>query len=177
MRRILIAIALVLLALIAGLGAWGATLPREHTVTGEVTLATPPESVYNVMRDIGALAAWWRDVEKVEAVTGADGFERWKETSDGMAFTLIVNTEDPPLNFTTRIDTTGSPGFGGTWTHAVALAPGGGTRVTITEAGWVSNPYFRVMLKLGGPYRTIDSYLTALGGRFGATVTPAHLTP
>jgi uncharacterized protein YndB with AHSA1/START domain len=177
MRRTLIAIALSLLALIAGLGAWGATLPREHTVRAQIALAVPPESVYTVMRDIGALPAWWHDVEKVEAVTGTDGYERWKETSDGMAFTLIINTEEPPLRFTTRIDTTGNPGFGGMWTHEVALASGGGTTVTITEEGWVANPYFRVMMKLGGPTRTIDSYLTALGSRFGASVTPAHLTP
>ncbi len=177
MRRILTYAALLILALIAGLGAWGAILPREHTVRGRITLAAPPESVYNVMRDIRALPTWWHEVQSVEEVSGTDGFERWKETTDGMAFTLIINTEEPPLRFTTRIDTTGSPGFGGMWTHEVALAPGGGTTVTITEEGWVGNPFFRVIMKLGGPYRTLDSYLVALGGRFGETVTPAHITP
>ena len=177
MKKILTITALLLLALIAGLGAWGSTLPREHTVAGQATIAVPPESVYNVMRDIGALPAWWHQVEKVEPVTGTDGYERWKETSDGMTFTLLVDTEEPPLRFVTRIDTAGHPPFGGTWTHEVALAPGGGTKVTITEQGQVANPYFRAMLRIGGPYRTIDSYLTALGARFGQTVSPAHVTP
>ena len=177
MRKIFLSIGASILALIAGLGAWGAALPRDHTVAARITLTAPPESVYNVMRDIRTLPTWWHEVESVEEVAGTDGYERWKETSDGMTFTLIINTEDPPLAFTTRIDTTGSPGFGGMWTHEVALAPGGGATVTVTEAGWVANPYFRVMMKLGGPWRTLDSYLTALGARFGETVTPAHLTP
>lgn len=177
MKKTLLTIALTLLALIGGLGLWGALLPRDHTAASRVTLAAPPDSVYNVMRDIQALPSWWPDVQQVEAVPGPDGWERWKETSDGMAYTIIIESEEPPLNFTTRIDTTGSPIFGGTWTHEVRLAPGGGSSVTITEAGWVSNPYFRVMMKLGGPYSTLDSYLTALGSRFGETVTPVHLTP
>jgi uncharacterized protein YndB with AHSA1/START domain len=177
MRRILAYIALTILALIAGLGAWGAALPREHKVASRITIPAPPESVYNVMRDIGTLTTWWHQVEKVEAVPGTDGWERWRETSDGMVFTLIIDTEEPPLRFSTRIDTAGGPSFGGTWTHEVAMAPGGGTTLTITEDGWVSNPFFRVMMKLGGPHTTLDSYLVALGGRFGQTVAPAHVTP
>lgn len=177
MTKALSIIGISLLTLIALLGAWGATLPRDHKVAARITVAAPPESVYNVMRDIAALPSWWHDVQQVEAVPSTDGWERWKETADGMAFTLIVDFEQPPVTFTTRIDTTGGSAFGGTWTHEVALAPGGGTTVTITEEGWVANPYFRVMMRLAGPYATLDSYLPALGSRFGTTATPAHITP
>ncbi len=177
MRRTLIILAIALVALIGGLGLWGATLPREHQATSRITVAAPPESVYNVMRDIGMTASWWKDLTSVETVPSIDGWERWKETSGGMSFTLIVDQEEPPLRFTTRIDTTGHPPFGGTWTYEVAIAAGGHTTVTIREDGTVDNPFFRVATKLMGTHATLDSYLTALSVKFGQPATPAHVTP
>jgi uncharacterized protein YndB with AHSA1/START domain len=177
MRKKLILIALSLLALVALLGLWGMTLPREHRVASRVTIAAPPESVYNVMRDVGKSPAWWKDLQSATAVPGTDGWERWKEAMGGNSFTLIISDEEPSVRFITTIDTTGGSAFGGEWTHEVAMAPGGSSTVTITESGWVSNPYFRVMMKVGGPYSSLDSYLIALGTRFGQTVTPAHVAP
>ena len=43
MNKILVAVPLALLALIAGLGLWGVTLPREHHASSRVTIAAPPE--------------------------------------------------------------------------------------------------------------------------------------
>ena len=177
MKKTLIILAIALIACIAGLGLWGATLPREHQATSQVIIVAPPESVYNVMRDFGSTATWWKDLKVVEAVPGTDGWERWKETSGGMSFTLIVDQEEPPLRFKTRIDTTGHPPFGGTWTYQTAIASGGHTTVTITEDGTVDNPFFRVVSKLMGTHATLDSYLTALSVKFGHPATPAHVTP
>ena len=36
---------------------------------------------------------------------------------------------------------------------------GTGTRVRLTEDGWVRNPIFRVMMYAFGPHRTLDGYL------------------
>ena len=177
MRKTLLIASFTLLALIAGLGTWGALLPREHQATSRITVPVPPESVYNVMRDFAALPTWWHDVESMAPVAGTDGYERWRQTASGFSMTLILSEEDPPRRLVTVIDTTGGASFGGRWIHDVTLAPGGGATVTITEDGWVSNPFFRVMRKLGGPHATLDAYLTALGARFGGTVTPAHLAP
>ena len=91
--------------------------------------------------------------------------------------TLIVSQETPNEELVTTIDTAGGPPFGGTWTYRTTLAPGGGTALTITEEGTVSNPYYRVMMRLGGTHATLDSYLVALGKRFGKDVHPAHLIP
>ena len=76
MRRTLIIIAVVIIALIAGTGTWGLTLPREHRAASRIILPAPRDSVYYVMRDIGALPTWWPSATKVEMVSGTDGWER-----------------------------------------------------------------------------------------------------
>lgn len=177
MRRTLIILALTLLALIAGLGAWGASLPHEHHATSRITVAAPPESVYNVMRDMATTPTWWKDLKKIESVPSTDGWERWKETSGGMSFVVIIDQEEPPVRFKTRIDTTGHPPFGGIWSYEVAIAAAGHSTVTITEDGRVDNPFFRVGMKVMGTHATLDSYLAALSARFGQPATPVHVTP
>jgi uncharacterized protein YndB with AHSA1/START domain len=175
MRRILIFLPLALLALGIGLFFWGTTLPREHHASSRVTIAAPPESVYNVMRDQGALAGWWSEVDTIFALPGTDGWERWREKMGGAEFTVMVTEEEPGVRFVTTIDTVGGVDFGGTWLHETTLAAGGGTTVTVTENGWIGNPFFRVGMRLMGDHSTLDSYLVALGARFGARVTPVHL--
>jgi uncharacterized protein YndB with AHSA1/START domain len=176
MRRILIAIAVLLLALVGGLFLWGSLLPREHTAGSRVTLAAAPEAVYAVMRDQGSLATWWSEVDTIFPVTGPDGRERWAEKMGGADFTIIVTEEEAPLRFVTVI--VGGPLFAGRWIHEVTPAPGGGSVVTIREDGWVGNPFFRAMMVLGGGVNhTLDSYLTALGKRFGQDVTPERVVP
>ena len=177
MRRTLLIIAFILVALIGGTGIWGLTLPADHEVASRITVPAPPESVYNTIRDIKSLPVWWKEAESVAPVVSQDGWERWSERSGGMAMTIIIRQEDPPYHLVTEIDTTGHPPVGGTWSYDTKLAPGGGTEVTVTEHGHLSNPYFRVMMRLGGPWSSIDSYLTALGHRFGKDVTPAHVVP
>ena len=177
MRRTLILIALALIALIGGLGAWGMTLPREHSTAVRVTLTTPVDSVYALMRDIGGVPGWWNEVDTAVPVPSTDGRDRWKETMGGAEFVLYVSEEEPGSWFVSTIDTIGAPPFGGTWRHEVAAAPNGGTLVTITEAGWVDNPFFRAMMQFSGPEATLDSYLTALGAHFGQSVTPEPVLP
>jgi uncharacterized protein YndB with AHSA1/START domain len=177
MKKPLIILALTLLALIAGLGAWGASLPREHHASSRVTVAAPPESVYNTMRDLVTTPVWWKDLKKIESVPGTDGWERWKEASGGMSFVVVVDQEDPPVSFRTRIDTTGHPPFGGIWTYEVAIAEGGRSTVTLSEDGTVDNAFFRVEMKLMGTHATLDSYLAALSVKFGHPATPVHVLP
>ena len=58
--------------------------------------------------------------------------------------------------------------------YRVEAAPVGHT-VCITEEGWISNPVFRAVASLMGFHGTLDSYLTALAGRFGVSYRPEHL--
>jgi hypothetical protein len=176
-HKLLITVALTLLALIGGLGIWGATLPRDHVVASRVTIAAPAESIYNVMRDFKTIPTWWPAVTAIAEVPSTDGYERWRETVDGFEMTIILREERWPLRMATEIDTTGGGAFGGVWIHEVKIVDSTSSEVTVTEQGWVSNPYFRVMMKLGGEHTSIDSYLTALSARFGGAAAPAHVVP
>ena len=62
--------------------------------------------------------------------------------------------------------------FGGDWTFEIEPAAAG-SKVTITETGYVDNPIFRfVSVVFIGHPRFMDQYLRFLGERFGQTVTP-----
>jgi hypothetical protein len=63
--------------------------------------------------------------------------------------------------------------FGGTWTYELTPAPGGGTRLAITERGNVKNVVFRFMSRyVFGYTATLDGFLRALGKKGGEDVTP-----
>lgn len=150
----------------------GAFMPRDHVATSEITLRQPADSIYAVLRNFGDMPKWWKDVTESERVPGTPG-ERWRQKMGGMDMQLDVVSATPPLQFVTKIvEDQGLP-FGGTWTYA--LSPGAsGTVVTVTEQGWVGPPPFRVMSRIMGHNATLDGLLTALGARFGETVTPVH---
>lgn len=177
MRRTVIAIAFGTLALIGGAGIWGLFLPADHVAASELTLPVPPEQVFNAIRDIAHYPDWWEGVESVTPVASTDGWERWRERSGGMSTTIIIAQEEYPLTMTTRIDTLGHPPISGTWTYEDRLAPGGRTTLRITERGHLANPYFRVVRRLQGAHTTLDSYLSALGARFGTATPPVHVVP
>lgn len=174
MRRWLIAILGTLVALVAILFGYGVSLPRDHVARSRITLRQPAESAWAVMRNVGGITAWWPSATVVTPVAGGDGQERWREEVDG--FTMQVRVEElvPGRSFRTVIESRPDDDFGGTWTYDVE-SDGDVARVTVTEAGWVANPLFRALSRLGGQHATLDSYLTALGRRFRQDVRPEHL--
>lgn len=174
MRKWILRIAVVLVAVVvAGLAA-GALLPREHVATSGVSLRQAPESVWAVVRDMGGVPRWWREIESSERVADAGGHEAWRQRISGFSMTLLVTESAAPRRMVTAIDAPADAAFGGTWTYELTPVDGG-TRVTVTETGWIGNPLFRVMAHLGGLHRSLDGYLVALGARFGERVTPEHL--
>jgi uncharacterized protein YndB with AHSA1/START domain len=165
-----------LAGLVALILIWGLLMPRNHVATSAVVIGAAPESVWVVVRDLGGLPAWWPDVTRSERRADQAGREIWDQTSSGWAMGIVVTEDDAPRRLVTTIDETPGAGFGGAWTYELIPEPPG-TRVRVTERGWVANPLFRVMSALGGHHTTLDSYLTALGRRFGSTVTPEHVAP
>jgi uncharacterized membrane protein len=170
--RVILIIVGSLVGLVALTFVVGLFMPREHVAASEITLRQPVDSIYTVLRDLGGMPKWWKDVTVSERVAEAPG-ERWRQEASGMEMQLDIVSESPPLQFVTKIvEDQGLP-FGGTWTYA--LSPGAnGTVVTVTENGWVGPPPFRVMSRIMGHNATLDGLLTALGARFGETVTPVH---
>lgn len=163
-----------LVVLIGAVFLIGLALPRSHRATSSVTLGKPPAEVWAVIRDLSALQGTWKDLKSARRLPDAGGREVWEQNAGGFPLRLVVEESSPPSRLVTRIDAAADANFGGTWTYQLEPA-GSGTRVTITEDGYVSNPLFRVMMGVMGVHRTADSYLRALGIKLGENVEPIHL--
>jgi uncharacterized protein YndB with AHSA1/START domain len=164
-------LALVLVVVVVGL-----LLPREHVASSTVVLRQPPDSVWAVVRSLGAVDAWWPEITRVEPLADALGREGWRQhMKSGYPLPLVVTEDRPPARLVTEIASAPGAPFGGTWTYDIEPAEGG-SRVTIIERGWIANPIFRFMANVFfGMHGTMDGYLRALGRRFGEDVTPVHL--
>src|SRR5689334_11244190 len=117
MKKTLIIIAAVVIALIAGTGIWGLLLPADHIAASELTLSANPSQVFAVIRDIGHYPVWWKEAERVAPVSSPDGRERWLEASGGMEMTIIVTQVSAPYALETTIDTTDHPPVSGSWLY------------------------------------------------------------
>lgn len=164
-------VGLVLVAFLAGL-----FLPKYHAASSAVELTAEPESVWAVVRDLGGLPAWWPEVKSSTRLPDKDGHEAWRQEVSGFAMTFVITTDDPPVQFVSTIDAPADAAFGGTWTYEVGVTEGG-SRVRVTERGWIANPLFRVFTVFSGQHGTLDAYLVALGRRFGRAGTPEHVAP
>jgi uncharacterized protein YndB with AHSA1/START domain len=163
------------LGLLAG-AAWfyGSRQPREHVATSVVTLVAPADTVYRLIRDIPSSAVWWDDVKTVRRLT-SKARESWEQDMGARGKLQIqITSEVPGERLVTTILNDDQKDWGGKWTYSIR-STAEGTQVRITEEGWVEKPLFRVMSQLmGGPHKSLDSYLRSLGAHFGETVTPRH---
>jgi uncharacterized protein YndB with AHSA1/START domain len=167
---VLIGLALVVLLV-------GAILPRDHIAGSSTVLRQPADSVWHTVRDMSGLPNWWTEVLSSRRVADSAGREVWEQkVKGGFEMRLIVTEDTPPHRMVMAIDAAPDAPFGGTWTYDVTPADGG-TRVSVTEAGYVNNALYRFMSQfVMGHYATQDKYLRALGTRFGETVEPVHAT-
>jgi uncharacterized protein YndB with AHSA1/START domain len=164
----------VLAVLAAAAVVVGALLPRDHVATTHADIAALPDDVWRAITDVEQFPSW-RAVTRVDLLAPVDGRRRWREVSRFGPITFEVIEEQPPRHFVGRIVDT-DQGFGGSWTWDIAPAPDGArSHVSITERGWVGNPFFRFMSRfVFGHHATQEEYLRALGRRFGAEVTPVR---
>lgn len=137
--KIALVVVAALIALIVIVCAVGAMLPKRHSVTRSALIARPPADVYALIRELAEHG-----------------------NGDGIHYEIVE--DQPPHRFVTRIADK-DLGYGGSWTYQ--LAPeNGGTRVTITEDGEVTNVFFRFMSRfVFGHTATMDKYLAALQKR------------
>ena len=163
-----------LAALVALMALIGAFVSRDHRATSTISLRQAPDSVWTVVRDIGGAPAWFSAMEKSERLPDRDGHEVWHQKMSGFDVPIIVLESALPGRLVTQIDPAAGGAFGGMWTYEL-VPDSAGTRISVTEAGWISNPVFRFMSRfLFGYYGSLDKYLRALGTRFGETVHPTH---
>ena len=165
-----LAIAVGVLVLAAGLITLiGSMLPEDHVAARSLTLDEPAPAVWAVVRDVGSYHRWWPTVDTVTAMPTADGTEAWKvDMGPQGSIPMAVTQSEAPVRLVTTIADTTLP-FGGTWTYEIVPLDGGRSRVTVTERGRISSPFFRFMARFVFGYEgTIESYLGALAVRFGA---------
>jgi uncharacterized protein YndB with AHSA1/START domain len=162
------------LALVALITLIGAFVPREHRATSTVVLHQSVDSVWKVVRDLGGIPAWWAEVKESVRQPDKNGREVWRQKVSGFDMPLIVIESAAPSRLVTQIDSSAGGSFGGTWTYE--LTPdSGGTKISVTEAGWIGNPIFRTLSRfIFGYYGSLDGYLKALGKKFGEDVRPVH---
>ena len=172
--KLILIIVIALIALIGILFLIGALLPRTHRASSRISLQKPPAEVWTVVRDPGALQGTWKELKSSRRLPDTSGKEIWEQNAGGFPMRIIIEESTPPTRLVTRIDAPADAAFGGTWTYELEPS-GGGTRITVTENGYVSNPLFRVMMQALGVHRTADGYLRALGAKLGEAVQPVHV--
>lgn len=173
MKRIVLIVLGVLIGLVALAAAIGTTLPRNHIAASEIVLPIAPDTVWQVVRNPAALVGTWPELTTAVRVEDAAGRELWDQEVDGFKMRYLV-TDPAPWQVITSIQSAPDAVFGGQWEYRV-IPESQGTRVRVTEVGWVGNPMFRVMMAIMGSHRSLDGYLTALGRHFGQEVIPVHL--
>ena len=142
----------------------GSNLPVAHTVSRSARLDRAPADVYAVVRDFRSYPEWRPDVKKVEVTPDVDGRVTFREDGSNGVINFELAEDVPGEKFVTRITDT-DLGFSGSWTYEFA-PDAGGTLVTITENGEVTNIFFRFMSRyVFGHTATIDAYLNALAAR------------
>lgn len=155
---------IVLLALI------GLVLPRGHVSSRRAHLARPREDVWRAIDDVERYPTWRKGVTAV----ARDGRAFTETSSHGKIRYEVVEAQAPGLRIT-RIADPKLP-FGGRWIYELA-EDRGGTRLTITEDGFITNPVFRTLSRtVFSTTATLERFLTDLGVHLGApaTVEPAE---
>ncbi len=140
----------------------GAVLPRDHVASGSAVVPASADEVWRLVRTVSEIPSWRKGVSKVDGVEGEVGSaSAWTEHHGTGPLRLIHVGSEAGRRLEMRIDETGQP-FGGTWT--VELSPeGAGTRVRVTERGFVKLPPFRFVAKfLIGHRASLVSYLRDL---------------
>ena len=160
------------IALLAGVIALiGSRLPKTHTASRSVLLHQSPDQVYAVVRDFASAPNWRSDVKRIEVQTQPGERLHFREAGKNGTVNYELAEDVPSQRMVTRILDT-DLGYSGKWTY-VFTPENGGTRVTITEDGEVSNVLFRFMSHyIFGQTATLDGYLTSLAKRFGESATP-----
>ncbi len=140
-----------LIGLLVVMALIGLTLRRDHLAARTAVFPRPPAELYALIRE-----------------------PTWRKDKDQLPF--VVDEDTPPTRYITRISDDKLP-FGGRWIY-VLTPDGAGTRLTITEDGFVKNPLFRFLSRtVFSLTSTMDHYLRDLGNHLGADITPAPADP
>jgi uncharacterized protein YndB with AHSA1/START domain len=153
---LIVAAALGAIVLVVLLVGW--SLPVKHTATGEATLKSSPESLYQLITDVDRFPQWRSSVKRIERLPDSAGKTRFREIGSDGTILYEVDSAVPGQRLVTRIADRSLP-FGGSWTYEL-MPRGDSTTLRITEDGEVYNPIFRFVSRfVFGHTATIEKYL------------------
>ena len=163
----ILSIVAIFVAVIAVVAIVGMLMPQSHIVSRSVQVKQSPDVIFNAITDWTSFPNWREGVKGVKERTGEAGRVSWIEVTSFGEIPLEILESHSPDKLVVRIADPKLP-FGGIWTYDIQPAPGGGSTFTITEAGDVYNPIFRVMSKyIFGHAATIEAYQRSLKKKFG----------
>ncbi|MEO7996636.1 MAG: SRPBCC family protein [Gemmatimonadaceae bacterium] len=160
----------VVLAVLVG----GFATPRKHTAARMITLRATPDAVWALVRDVKEYSNWRDDIQSVELSAGNDPRPVWTEIGRTKSISYRAEIDEPPTRFSARI-MDDDLGYSGEWQYVLSPLDGG-TRVTITEVGEVSNPVFRFFGNFLGHTSAIDAFLSDLAAELREHVKPQPVT-
>jgi uncharacterized protein YndB with AHSA1/START domain len=148
----------------------GYALPARTTTSRSISLHQTPEAVFAVLADVGRMAEWNRNIEKVEMLSPVGGKEATKQFfKGGMVMTVITAESAPPHHLVRTLGDVNGP-FVGSWTYEISPNDGG-AKIVLTEVAEFKNPLFRVMTRVFGQTKYMDEHLEDLARKFGETAT------
>jgi hypothetical protein len=166
MKKWLLIVASILVALVLGILLAGALLPEEHRASRTLTTRQTPQAIWDAINDHANEPVWRSDVASVQKMPDRNGHAVWQENyKDGNTLALETTESKPPIRMVREIAEEGP--FSGRWEIDIEATPSG-SNVTITEIGKVSNPFFRfVSHYVIGLTTQMEKYLTNLAAKFG----------
>jgi uncharacterized protein YndB with AHSA1/START domain len=161
-----VVLGLIVLAALAALVLQlaGSRMPREHRSQVTVTLPAGRAAVWSAVTDYAGMPAWWPAVKAIRMEKLPDGTElTWNTDEHGQQIAFRTREVRPRERLVREIVAQKDLPFGGTWTYEFADTADGGTRLTLTEDGFINPPIFRALATwVFGLDTTQKSYLASL---------------
>jgi hypothetical protein len=158
--KIAIYILLTVVVLFAVSYVAGMLVSREHEASASAVINKAPVELFARIDNVVNYPTWRTGTTAARKLDSQAGVDRFEEVTGFGPIQYDVILRESPSKRVTRIVDGG--GFGGTWTFDL-VQEAGGTRVTITERGYIDSPIFRLMGKwVFGYDRNVRGYLADL---------------
>jgi hypothetical protein len=165
---LILGVVLAFLALALGaLAILGRSLPETHVATTAVRLSASPRAVWAVLSDFATWPSWAPGIQSAERLPDRRGHVVWKLGSNRQSMPVEAEVAEPSRRLVTLIDDPALP-YGGRWIWEIRPDGASGSRVSLTEDGFIRPPLFRALAKhVLGYDRTQRTYLKELATKLG----------
>ncbi len=166
--RLQLAVLALPFVLMAGVIAYGTTLPSRLDFSRSVEISRPPVEVFAALAEIEAMPAWSSRLVAVERLEDQGAHPVWRQTfAAKRTARLMVRERVPPSRLVFAIVDEAGP-YRGDWILLVDPIPGG-CRVTLTEQARLGNAVSRFLAHFAsGKTRFAEDHLRDLARHLGS---------